>query len=111
MSNQTIPSPLQSQFGHENVVNGDAEQQIQNGVGSPAPQADSRAQADIDERKARLEQELLGAARKSHSRGSVANYSAGYDKAVRDFDPSDRRVQAAEFYRFNDGHYRRWGYF
>ena len=39
------------------------------------------------------------------------NFSASAAKAFLDFDPQSRDVQSAEFYRFVDDEFNRWGYF
>ncbi|AAZ48980.1 gpB [Escherichia phage NC35] len=37
--------------------------------------------------------------------------SEKYVEKYPSFDEKDTRVQLAEFYRFNDGHLKKWGYF
>lgn len=107
----------------EERIQGSQQPETRNGVtvnGSPEQQGTSGAEQNQLRFQPSLsdsERERQKAIELEHRRGAFARHfgcapaSEKYVEKYPSFDEKDTRIQLAEFYRFNDGHLKKWGYF
>ncbi|AAZ38960.1 B [Escherichia phage alpha3] len=109
LSEERISGTQQSETRNGAPVNGSSEQQGTSGTEPNQLRFQSSVSDSERERQKAIDLEHRRAAFARHfgcapgSEKHVENYSS--------FDEKDTRVQLAEFYRFNDGHFKKWGYF
>ena len=107
----------------EERIQGSQQPEARNGVTvdvSPEQQGSSGAEQNQLRFQPALsdsERERQKAIELEHRRSAFARHygcaprSEKYVEGYSSFDEKDTRVQLAEFYRFNDGHFKKWGYF